>query len=131
MAIEKKSYESTETLHIPVLRRKWQIIALQVVSTASLFFLLKRMSEVYGSCSEQFILDHNETSWCPAYEHTRGLIWLSRRDGLFIPDILLGVDYTGTMSLVGPLLMCTAAAIAIASGFAATPLNESSGSAII
>lgn len=113
MAIEKKSYESTETLHIPVLRRKWQIITLQIVSTASLLFLLKRMSEVYGSCSEQFILDHNETSWCPAYEHTRGLIWLSRRDGLFIPDILLGIDYTGTMSLVGPLLMCTAAAIAI------------------
>jgi hypothetical protein len=61
MTMEKKSHEVTETLHIPALRRKWQILALQLISTTSLFLLLKRMSEIYGPCSEQFIIDHSAT----------------------------------------------------------------------
>ena len=37
--MKEKAEEVTETLHIPVLRRKWQIVFLQVVSTASLLLL--------------------------------------------------------------------------------------------
>ncbi|MED5398430.1 MAG: hypothetical protein VYD41_03765 [Candidatus Thermoplasmatota archaeon] len=111
--MEFEKGEVLETLHIPTLRRKWQILVLQVVSTLSLLLLLKKMNEVYGTCSEQFIIDHNVDSWCPAYEHTRGLMWLSNRGDLLIPDLLLGVSNTGTMSLVGPLLMCVAAAFAM------------------
>ena len=110
--MKEKSEEVTETLHIPVLRRKWQIVVLQLVSTASLLMLLKRMSEIYGPCSDQFVIDHSETSWCPSYEHTRGLMWLSNQGDLYIPDILLGIGQTGTLSLIGPLLMCALAAFA-------------------
>ena len=67
MEIGEKKAEVTETLHIPSLRRKWQILALQIAATASLFLLLKRMSELYGPCSEQFIIDNNENTWCPSY----------------------------------------------------------------
>ena len=110
--MKEKSEEVTETLHIPVLRRKWQIVVLQLVSTASLLMLLKRMSEIYGPCSDQFVIDHSETSWCPSYEHTRGLMWLSNQGDLYIPDILLGIGQTGTLSLIGPLLMCALSAFA-------------------
>ncbi len=113
MELGKKNSEKSETLHIPALRRKWQIIVLQIISTGSLLLLLKRMSEIYGPCSDQFIIDHNQDAWCPSYEHTRGLMWLDSRGGLLIPDFLLGVNQTGTMSLIGPLLMCTAAVVAI------------------
>ena len=112
MTMEKKSHEVTETLHIPALRRKWQILALQIISTTSLFLLLKRMSEIYGPCSEQFIIDHSATSWCPSYEHTRGLMWLSNQGDLLIPDILLGLGQTGLASFFGPLVICVAATVA-------------------
>ena len=36
MEIGEKKAEVTETLHIPALRKKWQILVLQIVSTASL-----------------------------------------------------------------------------------------------
>ncbi len=113
MELGKKEEEISETLHIPALRRKWQILVLQVTSTASLLLLLKRTSEIYGQCSDQFIIDHSENSWCPSYEHTRGLMWLRNQDELLIPDILLGVNQTGTMSLLGPLLMCVVGVVAI------------------
>ena len=113
MELDKKEAETTETLHLPLLRRKWQILVLQLVSTGSLLLLLRRMSEIFGPCSEQFVLDHSETSWCPSYEHTRGLIWLDNRDGLLIPDFLLGVNQTGLASMIGPLFLCVAATVAI------------------
>jgi hypothetical protein len=52
LEIGEKKAEITETLHIPVLRRKWQILVLQIASTVSLILLLKRMGEIYGLCSE-------------------------------------------------------------------------------
>ena len=113
MELGKKEEEVSETLHIPSLRRKWQILVLQVASTASLLILLKRMSEIYGQCSDQFIIDHSQNSWCPSYEHTRGLMWLRNQDELLIPEILLGVNQTGTMSLLGPMLMCVLGVVAI------------------
>ena len=113
MEIGEKKAEVTETLHIPALRRKWQILVLQIVSTASLLLLLKRMSELYGPCSEQFIIDNNEDTWCPSYEHTRGLMWLDNANGLLIPDFLLGIGQTGAMSMIGPLALCVFATFAI------------------
>ena len=58
MEIGEKKAEVTETLHIPSLRRKWQILVLQIAATASLFLLLKRMSELYGPCSEPVSYTH-------------------------------------------------------------------------
>ena len=104
----EKEKQRIETLHIPLLRRKWQILALQIVSTSSLLFLLMRMSDIYGKCS-----DNNLDTWCPSYEHTRGLMWLESNEGsLLIPDFLLGVNQTGTLSLLGPLLICVVGTIA-------------------
>ena len=115
MEIGKKDGETVETLHIPALRRKWQILVLQIISTGSLLLLLKRMSDIYGPCSDQFIIDNNnnEDVWCPSYEHTRGLMWLDNRGGLLIPDFLLGVNQTGLMTLLAPLVMCVVAVVAI------------------
>jgi len=113
LELGKKDAEVSETLHIPALRRKWQILVLQLLSTTSLLLLLKRMSEIYGPCSDQFIIDHSENSWCPSYEHTRGLMWMRNQDGLLIPDFLLGVNQTGIMSLLGPLVMCVLCVVAI------------------
>tara|TARA_B100000686_G_scaffold40850_1_gene42144 strand:+ start:3272 stop:4468 length:1197 start_codon:yes stop_codon:yes gene_type:complete len=113
LELGKKDAEASETLHIPALRRKWQILVLQLLSTTSLLLLLKRMSEIYGPCSDQFIIDHSENSWCPSYEHTRGLMWMRNQDGLLIPDFLLGVNQTGIMSLLGPLVMCVLCVVAI------------------
>ncbi|HJM18069.1 MAG TPA: hypothetical protein QF703_00900 [Candidatus Thalassarchaeaceae archaeon] len=109
---EEKKYEEN-TLHIPKLRKKWQILCLQLISTVSLLVLLRRMSEIYGPCSEQFIIENSESSWCASYEHTRGLMWLSEKNGLLIPDALVGIGQTGFMSLIGPLILCVAATIAI------------------
>lgn len=96
-----------ETLHLPILRKKWQIIFLQVISTFSLILLLRKMSEIFGSCSEEFVMNNSPETWCPAYDHTKGLIWFSKSNDLFIPDIILGINETGTSSLVGPLILCT------------------------
>ena len=43
LELSEKKQEITETLHIPALRRKWQILVLQRF-TVSLLLLLKRMS---------------------------------------------------------------------------------------
>ena len=106
MELSEKKQEITETLHIPALRKKWQILVLQVTSTASLLLLLMRMSDIYGPCSDDFILNNNVDTWCPSYEHTRGLMWMDNSNGLLIPDFLLGVGQTGTMSMIGPLVLC-------------------------
>ena len=95
-----------ETLHLPILRRKWQIVFLQLISTFSLVLLLRKMSEIFGSCSEEFIMNNSPDTWCPAYSHTKGLIWFSKSNDLLIPDILLGINETGPSSLVGPLFLC-------------------------
>ena len=111
--VEEKIYEEENTLHIPKLRKKWQIISLQMISTASLIMLMKRMSEVYGSCNEQFIMENGESAWCASYEHTRGLMWLSERSDLLIPDLVVGIGQTGITSFIGPMILCILATISI------------------
>jgi len=113
LELSEKKEEITETLHIPVLRKKWQILVLQITATVSLLLLLKRMSDIYGPCSDDFILNNNADTWCPSYEHTRGLMWMENANGLLIPDFLLGVGQTGTMSMIGPLVLCLFATFAI------------------
>ena len=113
MELNEKKDEITETLHIPVLRRKWQILVLQITATASLLLLLKRMSDIYGPCSDEFIMNNNADTWCPSYEHTRGLMWMDNANGLLIPDFLLGVGQTGIMSMIGPIVLCVFATFAI------------------
>ena len=117
MAME--SVPESQTLHIPKLRRRWQVLVLQLISTASLLLLMKRMNSVFGSCTDQFISDSGgleSTYWCPAYEHTRGLRYWTDSDSidLFLPDFVHGlVDLSGnTLSgdatFVAPVLLCAA-----------------------
>ena len=105
----------SQTLHLPRLRRRWQILFLQIIATAALIALMFRMTEVYGPCDEGFLEDGN--NWCPSYEHTRGLIWVSEQpsfqnnalsgsDGLILPRELIGIESTGFASQVAPLAMC-------------------------
>jgi len=96
-----------ETLHIPLLRRKWQILTFQILSTISLLIVMIRMNILYGSCTEEFILlAEGSAYWCPAYEHTRGLIWLSNTHEPLIPNFLLGIGQSGLSSFSGPLILC-------------------------
>jgi len=98
-----------ETLHLPELRKKWQILTFQILSTFSLLIVMLRMNKIYGSCTDEFILAaEGSTYWCPAYEHTRGLVWLSNSNSLIIPDILLGLGQQGLSSFSGPLILCVA-----------------------
>jgi len=113
----------SQTLHIPKLRRRWQVLLLQLISTASLLMVMKRMNVVFGSCTEEFIEDSGgieSTYWCPAYEHTRGLnYWQSSGSvELILPDFLHGLtDFageplTGDATFVGPLALCIAVTVA-------------------
>ena len=96
-----------ETLHIPLLRRKWQILTFQILSTISLLIVMIRMNNLYGSCTEEFILlAEGSAYWCPAYEHTRGLVWLSNTHNPLIPNFLLGIGQSGLSSFSGPLILC-------------------------
>ena len=63
--------EGLETLHLKVLRRKWQILALQITATISLFAMYIVMTRTYGSCD---VVD----SWCPALDHTLTLTSLQQ-----------------------------------------------------
>ncbi|MBK64209.1 MAG: hypothetical protein CMB47_01630 [Euryarchaeota archaeon] len=103
--VEKE--KTRETLHIPLLRRKWQILTFQILSTISLLIVMIRMNILYGSCTEEFILlAEGSAYWCPAYEHTRGLVWLSNTHDPLIPNFLLGIGQSGLSSFSGPLLLC-------------------------
>ena len=42
----------SQPLHIPKLRRRWQVLLLPLISTASLLMVMKRMNVVFGSCTE-------------------------------------------------------------------------------
>ena len=87
--------EGLETLHLKVLRRKWQILALQITATISLFAMYIVMTRTYGSCD---VVD----SWCPALDHTLTLTSLQQFLALQpdplnlpIPDWMTGVGNSG------------------------------------
>ena len=89
--------EGLETLHLKVLRRKWQILALQITATISLFSMYIMMTRTYGSCD---IVD--STSWCPALDHTLTLSSLQQflvlqpdPLSLPIPNWMTGVGNSG------------------------------------
>lgn len=89
--------EGLETLHLKVLRRKWQILALQITATISLFSMYIMMTRTYGSCD-----NIGSTSWCPALDHTLTLSALQQflilqpdPLSLPIPDWMTGVGNSG------------------------------------
>ena len=89
--------EGLETLHLKVLRRKWQILALQITATISLFSMYIMMTRTYGSCD---IIA--PTSWCPALDHTLTLSALQQflvlqpdPLSLPIPNWMTGVGNSG------------------------------------
>ena len=103
----------SQTLHISKLRKRWQILFLQLLATGSLLTIMRRMSDLYGSCSDTFVADAGGTNyWCPSYEHTRGLQWMSRNSDLVIPDYLSGVNETGFDTFIAPLILCFVLTIA-------------------
>ena len=99
-----------KSLNISQLRRRWQILLLQLISTASLVLLMQRMTRLYGTCSDTFVESYGDSLyWCPAYEHTRGLRWFEQETGsLVLPDFLTGLDQIGEMTVAAPLVLCFA-----------------------
>jgi len=88
--------EGLETLHLKVLRRKWQILALQITATISLISMYIVMTRTYGVC------DSVESSWCPALDHTLTLGVIEQflqgqpeALSLPIPDWMTGVGNLG------------------------------------
>ena len=108
MDMAEKKVTENFSLEISSLRRRWKIIFLQLISTAALLALMNRMIKLYGTCSDTFVESYEGSNyWCPSYEHTRGLIWFQEQTGsLVLPDVVHGLDQTGNMSLVAPLILC-------------------------
>jgi len=96
----------SQKLHITKLRLRWQVLLLQVISTASLLLLVRKMSELYGSCSEKFVANSGSDGWCPAYEHTRGLNWMGDNGNTILPEFITGVNEIGFDTFTMPLILC-------------------------
>ena len=96
----------SKTLHITKLRFRWQVLLLQTLSTISLLFLMRKMSELYGECSEKFIANSGTDGWCPAYEHTRGLTWMESNGNTILPNFITGINETGFDAFTIPLILC-------------------------
>jgi hypothetical protein len=96
----------SKTLHITKLRLRWQVLLLQIISTLSLLLLMRKMSELFGACSEKFIANSGSNGWCPSYEHTRGLMWMKSNGNTILPDFITGVNETGFNTFIMPLIAC-------------------------
>jgi len=96
----------SKTLHVTKLRLRWQVLMLQIISTFSLLLLMRKMNELFGSCSEKFIANSGSNAWCPSYEHTRGLMWMKSNGNAILPDFITGVNETGFDTFIIPLITC-------------------------
>ena len=88
--------EGVETLHLRVLRRKWQVLALQITATISLLWMYIMMTRTYGLC------DPIDSMWCPSLDHTLTLSVLEQflqaqpeSLSLPLPDWMTGVGNFG------------------------------------
>ena len=88
--------EGLETLHLRVLRRKWQVLTLQITATISLLWMYIIMTRTYGSC------DPIDSMWCPALDHTLTLSVIEQflqaqpeSLSLPLPDWMTGMGNTG------------------------------------
>ena len=96
----------SKTLHIKKLRFRWQVLLLQTLSTISLLFLMQKMSELYGECSDKFVANSGSDGWCPAYEHTRGLRWMESNGNTILPNFITGINESGFDAFTMPLILC-------------------------
>jgi len=96
----------SKTLHISKLRLRWQVLLLQIISTVSLLLIMRKMNELFGSCSGQFVANSGPEGWCPSYEHTRGIAWMKSNGDTVIPDLLTGVNETGFDTFTVPVILC-------------------------
>ena len=91
--------ETGKSLRLRSVRTRWQILALQLVATASLAALVLTMTSKYGECDEDFIQEADgENYWCPAFEHTRGIAYVEdsfQRESI-LPDIITGLTKLAT-----------------------------------
>ena len=103
------------TLHLKVLRKQWQVVAVQVIATLALLWLYLQMGDTFGSCSPQHVDDSGNSLWCPALDHTltlQGFENMMRGESgdpdwqLPFPDFLTGVGNEGPGRYYGPLLLC-------------------------
>ena len=107
--MSEEGHNNGKTLRLRSLRTRWQILALQVVATASLAMLILTMTSKYGECDQDFIDEADgESYWCPAFEHTRGIAYVEQsfqRDAI-LPDVITGVGQVGSTSLLFPSIFC-------------------------
>ena len=97
------------TLRLRSVRTRWQIISLQLVATISLAALILTMNSKYGECDKDFISEADgESYWCPAFEHTRGMIFVEESfdRGAILPDLITGVGQEGINTLILPAFFC-------------------------
>ena len=78
--------EGHTTLHLRSLRRKWQVLALQITATISLVWMYIMITRTYGLC------DPIDATWCPAVDHTLTLG--------FIDQYLVSIDKSLPLSLI-------------------------------
>tara|TARA_B100000579_G_scaffold427463_1_gene436106 strand:+ start:739 stop:1980 length:1242 start_codon:yes stop_codon:yes gene_type:complete len=96
--------EGQTSLHLRSLRRKWQVLALQITATISLVWMYIMMTRTYGSC------DPIDATWCPAVDHTITLgaldqYLVSINKSLPIPDWMIGMGNEGDGRYWMPLLI--------------------------
>ena len=107
--MSSEGVESGKSLRLRSVRTRWQILALQLVATASLAALVLTMTSKYGECDQDFIQEADgENYWCPAFEHTRGIVYVEdsfQRESI-LPDIITGADQIGNSSLLFPTIFC-------------------------
>ena len=97
--------EGLETLHLKILRRKWQILVLQITATISLLSMYIMMTRTYGACDNL-----GSSSWCPALDHTLSLSLIEgvlQQEALSfpIPDWMTGVGNAGDGRYWMPLFL--------------------------
>jgi hypothetical protein len=105
--------EGTRTLHLKMLRKQWQVVALQVIATLSLLWLFLQLGSTFGSCDPSHVTSEGGAIWCPALDHTMSLdlfqaILANEVAGydLPLPDFFTGQGNEGPGRYYVPLLLC-------------------------
>ena len=109
--------EGLRTLHLRNLRKRWQVIALQVIATISLLWMFILITRTYGACDAAVVASANSRNalyWCPAYDHTLSLAWMqailadAMNDPTYslpVPDWLTGVGNSGDGRYYMPIVV--------------------------
>ena len=109
--------EGLTTLHLRHLRKKWQILSLQVLATISLLWMFMLITRTYGACDPAVVASANSRNalyWCPAYDHTLTLAWMQAiladamsdpSYSLPLPDWMTGAGNSGDGRYFMPIVI--------------------------